>query len=81
MIQGNDEAELAKQLANLDLGAQAQTAPTYVMNVLDKARRKLDFDDVKESPMKESPMSDLNRQFQKLNIQTPGDQKGTKQKI
>ena len=60
MIQANDEAELAKQLANLDLGAQAQTPPTYVMSVLDKARRKLNFDDVKESPKKESPMKKSN---------------------
>ena len=36
------------------------------MNVLDRARRKSNLDD-------ESPMSELNRQFQKLNIQTPGD--------
>ena len=75
MIQGNDEAELARQLSNLDLGAQAQAATpasSYVMNVIDRARRKLNFDDVKESPM-----SELNRQFQKLEIQTPGD----KQKI
>ena len=83
MIQGNVEAELARQLATLDLGAQAQAATaasSYVQNVVDRARRKLNFDDVKESPKEESPMSELNRQFEKLEIQTPGDQKGTKQK-
>ena len=49
MIQGNDEAELARQLSNLDLGAQAQAATaasSYIQNVVDKARRKLNFDDV-----------------------------------
>ena len=78
MIQGNVEAELARQLATLDLGAQAQAATvasSYVQNVVDKVRRTLHFDDVKESPMNE-----LTRQFQKLDVQTPGDQKGTKQK-
>jgi hypothetical protein len=76
MIQGNEEAELARQLATLDLGAQAQAATvasSYVQNVVDRARRTLHFDDVEESPKKESPMSELNRQFQKLEIQTPGD--------
>ena len=44
MIQGNVEAELARQLATLDLGAQAATpTSSYVMNVIDKARRKLKF--------------------------------------
>ena len=43
-------------------------ASSCVMNVIDRARRKLNFDGVKESPM-----SGLNRQFQKLNMQTPGD--------
>jgi hypothetical protein len=76
MIQGNVEAELARQLASLDLGSQAQAATaasSYVQNVVDRTRRKLNFDDVKESPKKNSPMSELNRQFEKLEIQTPGD--------
>ena len=50
VLQANDEAELAGQQTNLEVGAQALTpASGSVMDILNSAVHELNFDDV-ESP-------------------------------